>query len=246
MANHVLLNNVDHQETKVLNTFSAELGDNVASVPVFPTEFVELQKEYAIVFRKDEVSGEFSAAVLLGLQQSENLYLDINRPSGWAANQIPSAIMRGPFLIGFQQQQENGQTVSSPVVHIDLDHPKVNHPNGKPLFLPHGGNSDYLNYISTHLKSLHQGLLMQKTMFDALNEFQLIEAVNIDFDLANGEKCRLLGNYTINEEKLSSLDINQLDKLHKSGILPLAYAVIASITNVRRLIEIKNQRTIKL
>lgn len=242
MPKHVLLNNVDHQEVKVLSKFAADLGDNIASVLVYPTEFVELQKEYTIVFRKDEQSHKFSAAVLLGLQKGENLYLDPKSHLGWAANYIPSSVIRGPFLIGFQQQQENGQTISTPVVHMDMDHPKVNSADGEALFLQNGGNSDYLQQISTRLMSIHQGMLMQDTLFELLSEMQLIEAVNIDFDLSNGEKHRLLGNYTINEEKLAALDIRELDKLHKSGLLPLVYAVIASITNVKNLIDTKNQR----
>ena len=65
-------------------------------------------------------------------------------------------------------------------------------------------------------------------------------AVNIEFELSNGEKRRLSGNYTIQEERLAALTGSELQALSKSGYLQLAFAVVASMTNVRKLINLKN------
>src|SRR5690606_24844064 len=121
-----LLNNVQHQHIKVINQFNAQYGDNVTSVMAFPTEFVELQKEYPIMFRRNAETEKYQAVALLGIQKDENLYLDESLDSGWAAHYIPATLARGPFLIGFQTQQENGETQKVPVIHIDVDHPKIN------------------------------------------------------------------------------------------------------------------------
>lgn len=238
MTNHVLLNNVSHQNLKVIPRYSAELGDNVASVLVFPTEFVELQKEYPILIRQNSESKKFQATALLGLNKDENLYLNPAYRSGWAANYIPAAIVKGPFLIGMQSEDE--ESGKNPVVHIDLDHPKVSEQDGYPLFLEHGGTSPYLDHIASVLKIIHEGMATQDIMFSAFSELDLIEPVTIDIDLNNGEKRQLVGNYTINEEKLASLSGDKLEQLSKRGFLPLAYAVIASMTNIRKLIKIKN------
>ncbi|WP_438862329.1 SapC family protein [Neptunicella sp.] len=242
MTQHALLNNIQHQNTKVITQYSAEYGDNITSVMAFPTEFVELQKEYPILFRQDEESKKLQAVALLGIQQSENLYLDESLDSGWAAHYIPSALARGPFLIGFQTQQDNGEQQKVPVIHIDMDHPKVNEQRGKAIFLEHGGNSPYLEHISTLLNVMHQGMTISDAMFAAFNEYELIESVNIEFELNNGEKHRLVGNYTIDESRLQSLNAEQLAKLHQAGFLQLAFAVVASMSNIRRLIETKNQK----
>lgn len=82
----------------------------------------------------------------------------------------------------------------------------------------------------------------QDAMFSAFSELDLIEPVTIDIDLNNGEKRQLVGNYTINEEKLASLSGDKLEALSKRGFLPLAYAVVTSMTNIRKLIEIKNAK----
>lgn len=238
MTNHVLLNNVSHQNLKVIPHFSAELGDNVGSVLAFPTEFVELQKEYPILIRQNPETKKFQATALLGLNKEENLYLNPDYRSGWAANYIPAVMVKGPFLIGMQSQDEgSGKT---PVIHIDLDHAKVSEQDGYPLFLELGGNSPYLDHIANILNTIHQGMAIQNVMFSAFSELDLIEPVNIDIDLNNGEKRQLIGNFTINEDKLASLSGDKLERLSKLGFLPLAYAVIASMTNIRKLIEIKN------
>ena len=240
MSNTVLLNNVAHQHLKVTARFGAEYGDNISSVLVFPTEFIELQKEYPILFRQHAETKKYQATVLLGLSQNENLFLNPATASGWAAHYIPAVVAKGPFLIGLQTQ-DTGNT--APVIHVDLDHPKTSKESGYPLFLEHGGNTPYLEHIASVLKIIHQGIAVQDAMFNAFSELNLIEPVNIDIDLHNGEKQRLTGNFTINQEKLVALGGEQLERLNKLGFLPLAYAVITSMTNIRRLIDIKKGRT---
>src|SRR5690606_27420877 len=103
------------------------------------------------------------------------------------------------------QSQESGDT-SIPVIHIDLDHPKVNREDGYPLFLEHGGNSPYLEHIANVLKVIHQGDALQEAMFNAFSELNLIEAVYTDMNLPDGEKRGLLVYYTSKQEKLTALD----------------------------------------
>ena len=240
MSNTVLLNNLAHQHLKVITRFGAEFGDNISSALVFPTEFIELQKEYPILFRQHPETKKYQATVLLGLHQGENLFLNPASKSGWAANYIPATVAKGPFLIGMQSQDSGANNV--PVIHIDLEHPKVSQNSGYPLFLEHGGNGPYLEHIASILKIIHQGIAVQDAMFNAFSELDLIEPVNIDIDLHNGEKHRLMGNFTINQEKLVALGGEQLEKLNKLGFLPLAYAVITSMTNIRRLTDIKKSQ----
>lgn len=244
MTKHVLLNNIHHQNTRVITQFAESFGDNIASVMVYPTEFLELQKEYPILFRQNPETEKFYVTALLGLQQNENLFLDNTTDSGWAARYIPANIVRGPFLIGFQRQQNDNEQQTA-VIHIDLDHPKVNEQQGQPLFLEHGGNSAYLEYIAKILNIVHQGAAVNDLMFAAFQQLDLLESVNIEFELNNGQKHRLTGNYTISETKLQALTAEQLAQLNKAGFLQLAFAAIFSMTNVRKLIDIKNRRVNK-
>ncbi|RVU33355.1 hypothetical protein EOE67_17320 [Rheinheimera riviphila] len=256
MTQHVLLNNIDHQHTRVIHHFGFDYGDNLASTLVFPTEFNELQKEYPILARRDEASGQFQAIVLMGFAADENLYLAAERPSGWDARYIPATIEKGPFLIGFSRNSGQGDAAEDPMVHIDLDHPKVisnqssnrsnqesNQANqGQPLFLPEGGNSPYLLHISATLQAIHQGIALSSVMFSAFEQLALLEPVTIEFSLQNGDKRRLIGNYCIDQNRLAALRGADLEKLHQSGFLQLAHAMVSSMSNIRDLIERKNRR----
>ncbi|WP_158970067.1 SapC family protein [Paraglaciecola sp. L3A3] len=237
MANNELLTNLSHQDLRVMTHYSATFGENVGSVLAFPSEFSELQKEYPILFRKNSDTDKFQATVLLGLSQDENLFLNPDVKSGWAAHYVPAVIAKGPFLIGLRTDETQN---SPPVIHIDLEHPKVSKKEGYPLFLEHGGNSPYLEHVSSILKIIHQGISIQDHMFKLFSELDLIEPVNIEINLNNEQKQKLVGNYTINENKLIALDGEQLETLNKFGFLAMAYAVVASMSNIRKLTQIKN------
>jgi hypothetical protein len=240
MTRHVLLNNIDHQNTRVIHHFSPEFGDNLHSALVFPTEFTELQKEYPILLRKDDPQGAYQAIALLGFAAAENLYLNDQHTTGWDARYIPASIEKGPFLIGFQRSMSMQDEEPNAVVHIDMNHPKVSTEQGQQLFLSQGGNSPYLEHISARLQTIHQGTVVAPVFYKALEQLELVESVTIEFSLHNSEKIRLLGNYCINEQRLATLPADALAKLQHSGFLALIYAMVFSMGNIRHLIERKN------
>lgn len=241
MTNHVLLNNITHHDLKVLPTLSEKFGNNVACALIFPTEFNNVQKEFAILFRKKPDTGNFYSTCLFGFENNENLYLDTNNNSGWHANYIPAMLAKGPFLIGFQDQSQCGGSEKHPVIHIDTDNPRVSKTQGIPLFLEHGGNSAYLEYIANTLNCINDGQAMADAMFQAFTELDLIETVQIEFELTNGDKYDLQGYFTLNEEKLATLDGSSLEKLNRAGFLQSAFQIVASLSNLQTLINMKNQ-----
>lgn len=239
MSRHAMLNNITHKDVRVITRYGAEFGDNTGTVLTFPTEYGDVQREYPIFFRKDAQTGEFQSIALLGFQQDENLFLD---ESGWNASYIPGIVARGPFLIGFQTQDRDGETRREPVIHIDMDNPRVNTSEGEPVFLPQGGNSRYLERIGATLQGIHQGLAVSKAMFEAFNALQLIEPVNIEIKFNAEEQYNLRGLYTISEERLAKLDGESLFKLNSAGFLQGAFLVMASHNNVKKLIDMKHRR----
>lgn len=239
MANFQLLNNVDHQDLKVIIDRSAEFGDNVWYAVTFPAEFRNLQRHYPIFFVKHPDSGEFQAVAMFGVVEGENLFLDDN---GWNASYIPLNIMRQPFLIGFQEREQNGGVQREPVITVDMDHPRVNTEHGEPVFLEHGGNSEYLERVNSILHAVLEGMRHSKPFLDTLDELNLIESFVLDVQLDDGSEHRLAGFYTINEDVLKELDGEQLQRLNQKGYLEAIYMVIASMTNLPALLEKKNQQ----
>lgn len=238
MANFQLLNNVQHKDLRVIIDRSAELGDNVWYAVTFPNEFKSLQRHYPVFFIKNPDDGEFQAVAMFGVEEGENLFLDEN---GWNASYIPLNIMRQPFLIGFQEQDHGGQTRREPVVSIDMDSPRIHPELGAPVFLEHGGNSDYLENVNSILNVLFVGMRTTKPFFKTLEELDLLESFVLDAELSDGSEHRLAGFYTINEDVLAELEGEQLEMLNKRGYLEAIYMVIASMTNLPALLERKNE-----
>jgi hypothetical protein len=239
MTRHVMLNNIQHKNLRVITRPGAQFGDEVGMVLTFPTEFAEVQRDYPIFFRKDPNTGEFSSLALLGLSKDENLYLDGDR---WDATYLPGVIARGPFLIGFQERNEGGELRREPVVHVDLDHPRVSETEGERVFLEHGGNSRYLDRVAGILQGINQGIEVGKAMFAAFTALELIEPLKVEIKLDNESQYDLLGLHVISEQKLRNLGSDDLFKLHRSGFLQGAYLVMASLNNLGRLIERKQRR----
>lgn len=242
-----VLNNIAHESLKVNPAFAAGLGDGVASTLTYLTEFSEVQKEYPILCRKDPQTGEYQAVVFFGLQKDENLFLTSEhlagqKYSGWRANYVPAVMARGPFSIGIQRELVNGVETHNPIVHIDMNHPKVIGSFGQTLFLENGGHSPYLNYISSVLDTINEGIPQTKLMFDAFIKYQLLEDVVLDIEFRNQDKLKIAGFETINVNRLTQLNGAALEELNKSGFLQAAYFIVASMSNVRKLIDWKNQK----
>ena len=249
MTRHMLLNNIDHQDLRVLHQFAGSFGDAVAVVPAFLQEWAELQKTYPILFRRELPEGTWQAITLLGFAPDENLMLSATATHGWDARYIPLAFEKGPFLIGFQRpggMLDNVPQTPDPrdaVVHIDVNHPKVSQDNaGFPLFLPHGGASPYLQYITSRLQQIQQSLALAPAFFQALTQLELLEPLNIEFSLDNGEKHRLTGNFSIHSARLATLSGDELQRLNQSGFLSLIYAQLSSLSNIQSLVDRKNQQ----
>jgi len=240
MARHELLDNVVHKDLRVDTRFGAGLGDPAGLVPVWPTEFAELQREYPIFLQKGEGESEYHAVALLGFDASENLFLDGDR---WNANYLPGAVVRGPFSIGFRDPVPGGSLEPEPVVHVDMEHPRVARDGeGVAVFMPKGGHSPYLDHVITVLKGIHDGVAAARAMFATLDRLGLLQPVDLDvrFDEARG--ARVTGLYGIDRDRLAALEAGQLHALHRDGLLEGVYLMLASLYNMRRLIAEKQRR----
>lgn len=232
MSRFQMLNNVDHANLRVKTERSAELGDSIWYIPTFPAEFRNLQRCYPIVFSKSDDSNLMEAVALLGFEVGENLFLD---EDGWHAPYIPLNILRQPFLIGRQQDEEL-------VVSIDMESPRLSEDEGSPVFREHGGNTEYLEQVNSILQLIHNGTQRNAAFADMLRGMDLIESFVLEIQLDDGSDHRLSGFYTINEEALRGLTGDDLVILNNNGFLEPIYMVIASMSNLTTMIELRNKR----
>lgn len=235
----VVLNNVEHKNLRIDTRHCARYGDSVNRAIAFSTEFVELHKEYPILFHRDSEANDFHAHVILGFDRDENLFLGENE---WLGNYVPAILARGPFMIGLQQQERGGEARKELIIHIDMDNPRVGADDGQPVFLPHGGDTPYLETIMRTLQVIHQGTVLDKIFFSSMESMELLEPVSIEIALSNIEQVNFHNYYTINEQKLGQLDGASLEELNNKGILGLVFFALSSLGNFHRLIALKNKK----
>lgn len=245
MSEHQPLNNQVHKDVKVINQLGAEYGDLVSFSHVFPMEFALAQGDFPIVIKQsnnDSEALEFIA--LFGLEKDQNLFLNGH---DWEADYLPLTMQRAPFLIGFEQTMENGVPTNNPVVHIDMSHPKVlqdtNQGKGEALFLEQGGNTEFLNQKNSVLQAILEGKEQADNLLNALKTHDLLEPLSISVTFDNGDQLNLSGLHTINEDKLFSLSAEATTTLQQSGMLKPIYMMLASLTNIKKLIARRNQQT---
>lgn len=239
MTNHILLNNVDHGDLTIFPWFGTEFGDATNSVRLFPTEYQEAQRDYAILFRRDAESGQMFAVALLGLDRDENLFLD---GPAWRARYVPAVQARGPFSIGLTRDADG--TPGEPMIHVDLDDPRVGRGGGHRVFLDQGGNAPYLDGVADVLQRIVIGLEVEAAMFAAFAQFDLLRAKPLKVQVDDTRRYDLSGFLTIDPVRLAALDGAALETLHCAGFLQLAFAAAGSLANIGRLIDLKTDARI--
>ncbi len=238
MANYALLNNVEHADVRIVTDRAARYGDGVMQSLVFPFELRNVQACYPILFQRDS-EDNFLPLALFGFQQGENLFLD---ESGWQAPYIPAMVRREPFLIGYRKSDSQGEPVSTRVLSIDMDHPRVNTERGEPLFQPLGGRTPFLENAADLLESVFLGIEHNKTFVNALQRHDLIESMTLEIELKDGSRNQLIGFHCLNEEKVQGLSAEALGELNANGFLMPMFMVLASMGNLQALAERKNAR----
>jgi hypothetical protein len=232
---HVLLNNVDHHDLRVITRHGAEFGEAVNQVLVFPTEFEAVQREYPIVFRRN-AEGELRPFALLGLSRDENLYLD--GKGGWRARYVPALFQRGPLSIAAPDTPDG-----EPLIRIDLDHPSVSRSEGMPIFLPHGGKSHYLERATGTLRTIFLGHQLLRPMIEAFEAANLLQPIHLEVRVSETAVHAVSEAFTIDRQRLAELGPAEQAELNDRGFLQSAFLAAASLGNMQHLADLQGRRT---
>jgi len=241
LGQHVLLNNIDHHDLRLITRHGAAFGDSVNQALIFPSEYQEIQRHYPIFFRQTE-GGGFKSVALLGFDRDENLFLDGER---WNAAYVPAMHRVGPFLIG-QPKPAPGQELpenAEAMILVDPEHVRISRSEGRPLFLPQGGASQLLTQVTLTLQQVYAGSQASDRMFAAFFEAGLLAPVEINVQISERQAFLLKDMLTISREALQTLDGARLQALNEAGFLALAFDVVSSLGNLSHMIELKTQRS---
>jgi len=198
---------------------------NTNSLYIAAIEFLKASKEYPIVFAESKDDTLFPV-VILGLKNNQNLYID--KKGKWLANYIPAYIRRYPFILA--TSNEDGENFA---VCIDKKFSGFNNKNkGQPLFDIKGGESDILKHSVNFLKEYQSHIQLTALFTSNIKALNILEPMQANIKLNDGEKLALSGFMGINREKLKSLPADKLGELAISDHLELIYAHLNSLDNI--------------
>lgn len=199
---------------------------NTNSVLLAASEFAEASRDFPIVFVGGE-AGPFSAAVLVGLRDSENLF--VNADGYWDQHSyVPAFVRRYPFVLA-----ENGDQLT---VCIDEAYDGLNEKDGIFLFEKNAEESSFLKEVLSFLQSFHVDMQRTKLLGDKLAELGLLVQKTIALQDKDVKQV-LDGLWVVDEEKLAALSDADVVDLHRNGYLAAIYAHLLSLNNVNRLAQ---------
>lgn len=235
MTSHAALDKNVHRDLRVRSDAGADLGDAVMATLTVPSEFRNVQGHFPILFRRETGQAHFFAVALFGFENGENLFLDGDR---WDSGYRPLSLAIQPFLVG---RPADGTGAGQ--VHIDLGHPRIATGDaGVRLFDADGMATPFLEATAERLGALDEGHRDSADFFDALHDHDLLEPFTLEVTLDDGSTNSLVGFHIVDEARLRALNAAALDALHSKGHLMPIFMALASLSQIKRLVDRKNRR----
>ncbi|MGB0494994.1 MAG: SapC family protein [Kangiellaceae bacterium] len=232
MPKFVAVDKVIHKAIKIKEdkTFSHLKKQHVTSLVL--QEFSIASHDYPIVFVKDNETGQFRSAAMLGLKPGENLFFD---SKGWKANYKPESILGYPFVL---TNSKNSQ--EQKVLVMDEDCERINQTEGIKLFNEDGTPTTFINNVGNFLSSHLNKQIQTQSFIKTLLDYDLIIPQSLEISTKDNEKQTINGLYIIGEEEFNNLTDDRLLHLRKNGFLSAIYSHFFSMTRIASLIKMSN------
>ncbi len=206
-------------------------------IPIVPSEFSSACCEFPIVVTKNEETGQFGFAVMLGFEQGQNLFWEKQK---WQGLYMPLQLQRQPFFIG----EANPESPNSLPLCFDQSSPAIadshHSDNCQSIFDNDGVESEYFQQIKQCIAELLRGEEQAKQLLEFLVSRDMLQSMSLEVTFADGQSKRLNGLYTVNRESLGTLDEATCFELQNNGQLEAIYVMLASLNQIYRLIERRN------
>jgi hypothetical protein len=231
----VALNSEVHRNLKFdADQVNFAFARDTTAVLLAGVEFAEAAHEYPVVFTRGE-DKQLRPVALLGVRNDENLFVD--EQGKWDARYIPAFVRRYPFVMA--EGGENGELM----VCVDENCQALNVDKGELLINAEGKLEPRMNEVMQFLQNFQQEFARTEALIKQLDELDLFVRQGARFDTNSGATFQLNDFYLIDEVKFGELADDQVLKLFRSGALGLVYLHLASLGNMRKLLDLVSSRT---
>jgi hypothetical protein len=218
----LLLKAAEHAALTVAETTDWRFAAHEMLVPVVFSEMADIAREYPLVFLKDKPL----VYALTGIEQGVNAY--VTEDGRWLAAYIPAQLRCYP--IGLTPLPDKPGEFA---LVADADAPQLMSHTGKLLF-ENGQPSAFLQQRLNLLKSLRQAERVTQALVKVIQDAGLLKDQNITVRKAGRQTTQIKGLQIVDEQKLNAMPHEAFAKLRDQGALPLIYAHLLSLANLRQ------------
>ena len=207
------------------------------AVPISIGEFMPAIRNYPIVFAE----GSLAPVAILGLKQTENLFLEPN--GAWRSGAyIPAYLRPYPFILA----QADGSNRRALTVDEDSDRfvdlTADDDPQGR-LFTDDGAATPMAKDILKFCEAYHQQHLAGEAFVAAIKEADLLVAKNADMTFPDKSTYQLRGFRIIDPERFRALPAALVADWHSKGWLNAIALHLASQQNWQLLLALHQSKS---
>lgn len=232
MANFQPIKKEQHQNLKLASKRDLSHLTDQHIVSITAAEYAQASASFPVVLVKAPESSRFQSVAMVGLEAGESLfYVD----DAWTGLTLPQSVGMAPFSLGLDPEQENTLTAC-----IDVDSKFVGEDKELAIFEADGKETELLINVQNSLGRLYENEKRTENFIKELEENDLIQELELDIQYATDQKRKLTGIFTINESKLKDLSDAKVLEFHKSGLFVPIYAMLGSLAQLNRLVQLRN------
>lgn len=212
----------NHADLRVTETTDYGFAAKEIMIPVVYSEMADVAREYPLVF----IHGRTLPVALTGIEEGVNAY--VAEDGRWQATYVPGRIQTYPFALT-PMPNKPGEFA----IVVDTAAPQVMRQDGQALFDPTGQPTAFLKRRMGLLERMKKAEAQTIQMVRELRDSGLLVQRAIRIKRPHGEDSQLTGMEVIDEQALNALPLDTFGTLRDQGLLPLIYAHLLSMANLR-------------
>lgn len=221
-----------HATLALKKSFGLGFTRGINAVPINMIEMPQICHFYPIAFSPD---GNATPVALLGLRDTENLFLDDK--DQWADDAyIPAYIRRYPFI--FSELPDSDQLT----LCIDMVDTVTEDGGEQRFFDAEGKGTPLAQNALEFCKSYHAAAQQTQEFSKFLAASDLLVDRRAEINVIGNRRISFSGFKIIDEQKLTQMDDKTFLEWRKRGYLPFLYAHLFSGAQWQRLTRLLNQR----
>ena len=228
-----------HRHRRISPLTDFRVAADLHAVFITATEFPQAGLELPLLFvatGDDDDHGRpaMSTVALLGLAAGENLQL--GEGGRWTGRYIPATIRRYPFA----SAAEAG--ASGLAMLVDDSWPGFAEAGAEPLFDADDQPAPALQRARDFLERFELEAHRTRVFCERVVTLDVLKEMKAEATLPNGRRIAIDGFHAIDEDRMHALPDAVVVELYRTGLLMLMQLHLASLANIRHLVNRKAER----